>query len=156
MPSKTTSSPVIAGPWSLAQIETFLHESTIPVRLSCVAADGYPRVISLWSQFNTGALYCVTHQDSKLVKMLKGNARVGFEVSADSPPYHGIRGQGNAVLKTLGEDPALEQLLTRYVGNIDSDFSCWLLSRSKEELLLIVNPCRLYSWDYRERMSGTL
>ncbi|MFT4519951.1 MAG: nitroimidazol reductase NimA-like FMN-containing flavoprotein [Halioglobus sp.] len=143
----------LAGPWLQPQIDSFLEDACVPLRLSTISKDGYPRVISLWYQYTSESLYCVTHQSSKLVRLLEGNSKVGFEISADSPPYHGIRGQGQATLQPLGADPALEQLLTRYVGNLESKFSKWLLSRREEELLIEIKPHRLYSWDYRERMS---
>ena len=144
----------LSGPWLKPEIEQFLEAACVPVRLSTVAEDGYPRVISLWYQYKSETLYCVTHQSSKLVRLLEKNNRVGFEISADAPPYHGIRGQGLATLQPLGSDPALAELLTRYVGDLESAFSKWLLSRSDEELLIVIKPHRLFSWDYRERMSG--
>jgi nitroimidazol reductase NimA-like FMN-containing flavoprotein (pyridoxamine 5'-phosphate oxidase superfamily) len=144
---------VLSGPWDFENIETFLTDSTIPVRLSCNAADGFPRVISLWYGYEAQTLYCVTHQSSKLVALLQRNQQVGFDISPDTPPYCGIRGQGTASLQPLGDSPMLEQLLMRYVGNLDSGFSKWLLSRSAEELLITINPHALFSWDYRKRMS---
>lgn len=145
----------LSGPWDFARIEEFLDESTIPMRLSCNAADGFPRVISLWYGYAADTLYCVTHESSKLVALLQRNHRVAFDVSPDTPPYFGIRGQGSATLEPLGNNPMLENLLTRYVGNLDSRFSQWLLSRSAEEILITIKPHQLYSWDYRQRMSTT-
>ena len=69
----------LAGPWSRPQIDEFLKTMHIPVRLSCVAADGFPRVISLWYQYNSGTLNCVTNRTSKLAQLLEKNNRVGFE-----------------------------------------------------------------------------
>jgi hypothetical protein len=143
----------LGGPWPKAQKDDFLHSSTLPIRLSLVAEDGYPRVISLWYKYEHEKLYCVTHRSSKLAGLLKGNSRVGFEISPDAPPYHGIRGQGNATIAPLGSNSSLEDLLMRYIGSLDSDFSMWLLSRHAEELLIEITPLRFFSWDYRERMS---
>lgn len=144
----------IAGPWEEGEVLEFLQDSTLPIRLSAIAEDGYPRVISLWYQYRNEALYSVTHQSSKLVSILEKNQCVGFEISPDAPPYHGIRGQGTATLQPLGSDPALEELLIRYVGGLESEFAQWLLSRSDEEVLIVIKLHRLFSWDYRERMSG--
>ena len=146
----------LAGPWSRPQIDEFLKTMHIPVRLSCVAADGFPRVISLWYQYNSGILNCVTNRSSKLAQLLEKNNRVGFEISADSPPYHGVRGQGIAKLQPLGSDSTLEQLLIRYIGDLESDFSRWLLSRRDEEILIMIKPRRVFSWDYRKRMAAVV
>jgi hypothetical protein len=98
----------------------------------------------------------VTNQSSKLALLLKKNNRVGFEISADSPPYQGVRGQGIAKQQPLGSDSTLEQLLVRYVGDLESDFSQWLLSRRDEEILITIKPHRMFSWDYRKRMAAVV
>ena len=136
-------------------MEDFLQDSTLPIRLSVVAEDGYPRVISLWYKYEQETLYCVTHRSSKLASLLKGESRIGFEISADAPPYHGIRGQGNATLQPLGSNSTLDDVLMSYMGSLESDFSRWLLSRRAEELLISISPLRFFSWDYRDRMSNT-
>lgn len=146
----------LSGPWDQQQINDFLGSATLPIRLSCVASDGFPRVVSLWFLYRQGKFFCVTHQSSKLVKLLQKNNRVGFEMSPNSPPYYGVRGQGTATLQPLGKDPALAQLLERYIGEDSSDFSRWLLSRSAEELIISVTPHRIYSWDYRMRMADAV
>ena len=143
----------LGGPWLNAQIDDFLQNSTLPIRLSVVAEDGYPRVISLWYKYEHETLYCVTHRSSKLASLLKGDSRVGFEISPDAPPYHGIRGQGDATIQPLGSNSTLDDVLMRYMGSLDSDFSRWLLSRRAEELLITISPLRFFSWDYRDRMS---
>jgi nitroimidazol reductase NimA-like FMN-containing flavoprotein (pyridoxamine 5'-phosphate oxidase superfamily) len=144
----------LSGPWQQQEISEFLDDSALPVRLSCIGGDGFPRVISLWYQYKADTLYCVTHQSSKLIKMLNKNNRVGFEVSPNTPPYCGVRGQGTAAMTALGESSLLQELVDCYVGDADSSFSRWLLSRSAEEIIISVTPHRLYSWDYRKRMSG--
>ncbi|MFK7732844.1 MAG: pyridoxamine 5'-phosphate oxidase family protein [Pseudomonadales bacterium] len=142
----------LSGPWSQATTDTFLDECTLPLRLSCIASDGFPRVASMWFRFDAGHLLCVTHQNSKVAKILKQNNRVGFEVSPNEPPYYGVRGQGLVSIEKLGDSPLLEDLLARYVGDTSSSFAQWLLGRKEEELILSIKPQRLFTWDYRERM----
>jgi nitroimidazol reductase NimA-like FMN-containing flavoprotein (pyridoxamine 5'-phosphate oxidase superfamily) len=101
----------LSGPWKKPQIDEFLIGNNLPVRLSCNASDGFPRVISLWYQYANDTLFCVTHQSSKLITLLKNNNQVGFEISPNEPPYFGVRGQGTAQLQPLGESPILDDLL---------------------------------------------
>jgi len=143
----------VSGTWQRPRVDDFLGNAILPIRLSCVAGDGFPRVVSLWFLYRSQKLCCVTHQSSKLARLLRKDQRVGFEVAPETPPYHGVRGQGTVELGPLGEDPILRQLLQRYLGDTESGFSRWLLSRSAEELIISVTPHRLYSWDYRKRMA---
>ncbi|MEJ2532708.1 MAG: pyridoxamine 5'-phosphate oxidase family protein [Halioglobus sp.] len=146
---------VCKGPWSPGQIEAFLREAVYPMRLACVGADGYPRVVSVWFRYEQGTLYCVSHRESSLVALLRKNNRVGFEIAPNEPPYHGVRGQGRATLRALGDDETLKVLLQRFLGGVDSKLARWLLSRSDEEELISIEPGRWFSWDYRQRMGDT-
>lgn len=140
------------GPWSESQMHEFLLESVFPLRLAINAADGFPRVVCVWFQFLQGRFYCVSHRDSQLVVLLRGSPKVGFDISPNQPPYYGVRGQGIAELTDEGAGDVLEQLLQRYLGAADSSLGNWLLSRRDEELLITIEPQRLFSWDYRQRM----
>lgn len=142
------------GPWSQSQIERFLDEHAIPLRLACVGADGFPRVVSVWFLFRAGRFLSVSHQDSQLVGLLRADPRVGFEVAPERPPYCGVRGQGNAMLTHEGAGAVLDEVIERYLGGSDSGLARWLLSRREEEVLISVAPVRFFSWDYRERMAG--
>ncbi len=144
---------VCSGSWSRQQVDEFLVTITVPIRLACAGPDGFPRVVSLWFQYQEGVIYCVTHQDSKLVALLRRDQRIGFEISPNDPPYHGVRGQGKVTLQPLGEADTLAVLLGRYLGGLESGLARWLLSRSDEEILIRIDPTRLFSWDYRERMA---
>ena len=86
---------VRSGPWPAAEIEAYLASATIPVRL---ASNGrtYPLVQSLWFRYEKGALWCCTRADSVLVRRLLRDRHCAFEVSADLPPYRGVRGRGKA------------------------------------------------------------
>lgn len=142
----------LKGPWSLEEIAQFLADTRYPLRLACVGDDGYPRVVSVWFTYLEGKLFCASHKSSHLVALLRSGARVGFEVAPNSPPYYGVRGQGDAVLADEGGAQMLEQLLDRYLGGQDSPLAKWLLSRSEDEILITITPRRWFSWDYRQRM----
>lgn len=142
----------LKGPWSAEDISGFLSDVRYPLRLACVADDGYPRVVSVWFTYLDGKLYCASHNASHLVALLRASPRVGFEVAPNDPPYYGVRGQGDAVLSEQGGAEMLEQLLGRYLGGHDSPLAKWLLSRSEDEVLITISPRRWFSWDYRERM----
>jgi nitroimidazol reductase NimA-like FMN-containing flavoprotein (pyridoxamine 5'-phosphate oxidase superfamily) len=145
--------PTLKGPWNPHEIAQFLDDSRFPLRLACTSRDGYPRVVSVWYAYQDGALLCVSHCKSALIRLLQQDPRVGFEVSPNDPPYHGVRGQGTASLAPLGDHKVLETLLDRYLGQQESRVGNWLLARKDEEILITVRPERLFSWDYRQRMA---
>ncbi|MCB1701397.1 MAG: pyridoxamine 5'-phosphate oxidase family protein [Pseudomonadales bacterium] len=151
-----TAQASINGPWSAKEIAQFLQDTCYPMRLACVGADGYPRVVSVWFLYERGQLFCASHSSSQLVALLGGDGRIGFEVATNDPPYFGVRGQGDAALTTSGGDRMLERLLERYLGRLDSPLAKWLLSRKAEEVLITLTPRRLFSWDYRQRMGSTV
>ena len=146
--------PTLKGPWSLDQVHEYLTSCVFPLRLACVGNDGFPRVVSVWYHYSGGSFYCVSHRASQLIALLRESDKVGFEVAPNEPPYRGVRGQGLAILSDEGAGEALEDLLQRYLGSGNTSLGEWLLSRREEEVLIRIQPQRLFSWDYRERMKG--
>lgn len=142
----------IRGPWDIATAERWLQQCEIPIRLACTGKDGFPRVVSVWFKYSDGEFLSVSHRDSSLVKLLGASPKVGFEVSPNEPPYHGVRGQGLATLGSEGAGDVLRSVIERYLGDGNSALAQWLLSREDEEVLIRVRPERFFSWDYRDRM----
>jgi pyridoxamine 5'-phosphate oxidase-like protein len=143
----------LKGPWKREEVDRFLTDSQFPLRLACVAEDGFPRVVSVWYGYDGERLRCVSHRSSKLVSLLKRSDCVGFELAPNEPPYYGVRGQGIARLEPDVDGEVLEQMLQRYLGGTQSRLGEWLLSRSDDEVLITIEPLRLFSWDYRDRMA---
>ena len=144
----------INGPWNRRDIDHYLEHTRIPIRLACLGEDGFPRVVSVWFRYENGVFYCASHRDSSLVKLLRNWERVGFEVSANEPPYHGVRGQGLVSLSDEGGGDTLRQLIGDYLGKTNAELAEWLLSRGDEEVLIRIEVCRFFSWDYRKRMQA--
>ena len=141
-----------SGPWAATEVSSFLREATIPVRL---ATNGrtYPLVQSLWFRFEDDALWCCTQADSVLVKRLTRDPHCAFEVSADEPPYRGVRGRGRATILGEGADRTLPALLARYLGSDPSPLSDWLMSRLDREVVVRIDHLVVTSWDYTARMA---
>jgi nitroimidazol reductase NimA-like FMN-containing flavoprotein (pyridoxamine 5'-phosphate oxidase superfamily) len=140
--------------WSASEVERFLRDAVIPVRLGCLAADGAPLICSLWYVFDEGAIWCATQQDARLVTWLRADPRCAFEVAGDDPPYRGVRGQGKAVLSAADGPAVLGRLIDRYLGTRNSGFARWLLSRQDGEIAIRIDPQWLTSWDFTRRMAG--
>ena len=138
------------------EIESYLEEVEIPIRLAIKTKEKSPIVMSLWYKFMDGKFHCATHKNAKVVKYLKDNPDCGFEVACDLPPYRGIRGYGKAkIVKEKGEE-ILKTLLTRYMKDLESDFAKMLLKRSKNEVAIEITPQKIVTWDFSERMEDAL
>lgn len=139
-----------SGPWSAAEIREYLDGTVIPVRLASHGA--YPIVQSLWFLPDGLDLWCATQSDSVLARRLRADDRCGFEVSADQPPYRGVRGTGHATLVPHAAADVLTRLIDRYLESADAPLARWLLSRLDTEVAVSITPRTLASWDYSPRM----
>ena len=149
--------PVVRGPWSVDQVADFLADSVIPVRLGVDAGPGGPLVLSVWFTPEGLELVGATRPTSTLIRCLERRPECGFEVAADAPPYHGVRGRARVELDRAGGATTLDRLLVRYLGGLDSPLAHRLRAAAAEdEVGFRLRPVSLTSWDYRERMVDSL
>lgn len=141
------------GNWTGAEIETFLRDTRIPLRLSLVSKAG-SLIVPVWFEYR-GACFCAcSPNDSLLVKALRENSEVAFDVSTNELPYQGVRGRGIARCTVASGKAELERLLDRYLGATDSVLAHWLLNRNGSEAVIEVEISWLTSWDFSGRMEG--
>ena len=141
------------GPWSPDQVERFLQEIRVPIRVACNTASGHPLLASLWFVPLNGALWCATQRTARVASLLVKDPRCGFEVSVEAPPYRGVRGSGLAILHADRGEEILRILIDRYVGGSNSKLARLLLARVENEVAIELQPETLVSWDYQARMS---
>ena len=142
-----------SGPWDREQIEAYLRETVIPVRIASAGQSG-PLVQSLWFRFDEDALWCCTQRDALIARRLGAEPRCGFEVSGDTPPYRGVRGQGTAELAAQPAATLLPQLIDRYQGAEESPLRRWLLARLDTEVAIRIGELTVASFDYSGRMGA--
>lgn len=138
--------------WPLERIEDFLEAQRIPIRLACLTPRGSPIVCSLWYLYADKALWCATQKASRVARYLHDHPQCGFEIAPESPPYRGVRGQGQAELLAARGPEVLGRLIDRYLGSRDSDFARWLIGRAHQEVAIRIAPEWLTSWDFSSRM----
>ena len=131
----------------------YLETVRIPLRLACVTQSGWPMSVSLWYQYHIdGTMLCATQKSARVVQYLRHEPRCAFEISADRPPYCGIRGQAIARIDDKIGGKVLEQLLRRYLGGIDNDLAKGLLAKQDTEVAIILEPVNVFTWDFSNRM----
>ncbi len=133
-----------------------LENCRIPIRLAFIDGSGFPRIVSLWFNYMEGDFLCVTHKRSWIVGQIERSPKIGFEISSNSPPYRGIRGTGSVDIYPLNDDPLLEKMIARYLGEKDSEFGRFLLNRRHNELILRIKPVKQSSWNYKDRMQDAV
>lgn len=144
------------GAWDRERTEAFLERETIPIRLSCHTRADTLWMLSLWYCYRDGALWCATSAAADVVEYLAGDDRVAFEISTNDPPYKGVRGNGTASVEADSDKELLKALLERYLGGTDSPLAERLLSPGREEVRIRIDPARLYTWDFSDRMQGSI
>jgi nitroimidazol reductase NimA-like FMN-containing flavoprotein (pyridoxamine 5'-phosphate oxidase superfamily) len=148
----TVNLQVRSGPWPAEQIDTFLRNSAIPIRLASSGKSGL-MVQSLWYAFDGDQLWCCTQADSVLVRRLSRDTKVAFEVSPDNPPYHGVRGRGVAAVIPERAADVLPTLIDRYLQGANDGLARWLTSRLDSEVAIAISELSVSSWDFRSRMA---
>jgi uncharacterized protein YhbP (UPF0306 family) len=142
------------GEWDRAEVATFLADAHVPIRVACRTPAGGLWMLSLWYDFDpdAGAFVCATSADADVVRYLRDDDGVAFEVSTNDPPYRGVRGAGSATIAPDEDKTALRNLLKRYLGGTDSPLAERLLDPDRDEVTISIDPERCYSWDFSDRM----
>ncbi|MFB6169828.1 MAG: pyridoxamine 5'-phosphate oxidase family protein [Haloarculaceae archaeon] len=143
-----------SGAWTQAELDAFLAEVTIPIRIAVPRGDGSLWMVALWYRYRNGSFECATWADAHIVRFLDNDSEVAFDVSTNHPPYRGVRGNGTAAMSPDREKATLRALVERYLGGTDSSLAEWLLSDAREEVRIRIEPDELYTWDYTDRMRG--
>ena len=142
----------IKGPWSQAELEHFLDESRVPVRLACNGSSRNPVLVCLWYLPEDGRLWCATQRSASVAILLANDAKCAIDVSLESVPYRGVRGQGLATLYDERGEGILRKLIHRYLGDSKPELERSLLARAATETAIAIKPQTLVSWDYSARM----
>ncbi len=141
----------LTGPWEREGVDRFLADARIPVRVGCHTPAGHPWLVSVWFEWD-GAIHCATGADADLITFLDADDHVSFEVSTNDPPYKGVRGRGQATVAPDADKQRLRSLLERYLGGVDNAVGDRLLRPEREEVHIRIDPVRLHSWDFSDRM----
>lgn len=141
------------GAWKGSDIERFLKETRIPLRLSFDSGAGV-LIVPVWFEYRAERLWSCSPQESLLVKALTARPEVAFDVSTNDVPYRGVRGRGRARCSIAKDDTQMQNLLTRYVAGTENELAQWLLQRPEDEAIIQVEATWLTSWDFTKRMAS--
>ncbi len=81
-----------------------------------------------------------------MVRFLRRDSEVAFDISTNDIPYRGIRGNGTVELSSDSEKTLLRALTERYLGGTGSPLARRLLD-DRDEVRIRLEPRAVYSWD---------
>jgi nitroimidazol reductase NimA-like FMN-containing flavoprotein (pyridoxamine 5'-phosphate oxidase superfamily) len=136
------------------EIDKFIPDSKIPIRIAFIKSTDLPAVISLWYVCKDGKIYCATQKTAKIVSYLQKKSVCGFEIAADKPPYKGIRGEGTVQILNETGAYVLDLLIDKYLGEKESTLSKFLRNNSKTEVAIEITPENIFHYEYSKRMKG--
>lgn len=145
----------VRGDLSLDEIETFLGNARIPLRIACRTPSERLWMVSLWFQYRDGQLHCSTSKEADVVRYLDHDGHVAFEVSTNDIPYSGVRGHGSASVTDDPEKEVLRELLEQYMDGTENALGRRLLSEERDEVTITIDPSRVYGWDFSDRSGGS-
>jgi 2-phospho-L-lactate guanylyltransferase len=106
------------------QIQAFLDQPDLLMRLGTIGRDGYPHVTPVWYLFEDGVFYITTAGNRVKARNMLANPRVGFAIDDDTRPYRGVSAWGEAKLVSQGEAARslTRRIAARYVpaGRLDA------------------------------------
>ena len=105
--------------WDEHQIDRFLAETVIPIRLACIdreASHSSVRSGICMQKARSG----VRHSKPRVWLRFCRRTALRFRVAPESMPYRGVRGQGKVSLSAAQGPDILLRLIDRYLGNRDS------------------------------------
>ena len=140
----------------MGQVNKFIPDIKIPIRVGFIKSNNVPAIISLWYVCNDDKIYCAVQKTAKIVAYLQKNPICGFEIAADKPPYKGIRGEGTVQILNETGAYVLDLLIDKYLGEKESTLSKFLKNNSKTEIALQITPQKIFNYDYSERMKDAL
>ncbi|WP_440770603.1 pyridoxamine 5'-phosphate oxidase family protein [Natronorubrum sp. DTA28] len=142
------------GSWGADEVEAFLRETEIPIRIATHRPDGSLWLVTLWFRYRDSALECATQASADVVRFLRNDPDVAFDISTNQIPYRGIRGNGTATISDDDGKAVLRDLVERYLGGDDSSLARWLLADDRDEVCIRIEPQEIYSWDFSDRMGS--
>ncbi len=137
--------------WNEEQLRAYLSDTRNPLRLGVMARRG-PLIVPLWFLLDDAGLWCASKCDSFIVRAIGSGTACGIDISDNTIPYRGVRGQGTVTIVDADGERVLRALIDKYLPSSDSDFARWLLAAVDAEVAISIKPTWLTAWDFRARM----
>jgi len=140
------------GTWTEDEVEEFLQEATIPVRIATRRPDDSPWVVTLWFRYRDGSPRVCDGSERGRGTLPPTRSRGRLRHLDQRHPLPRDQGNGTVELSSDSEKTLLRALIERYLGGTESPLAQRLLDDDRDEVRIRLEPRAVYSWDYSERM----
>ena len=138
-----------------SEIDDFLHNSKLNVRLGTVDKNGDPMIHPVWFYYMNDKIYIETGKDSQKANNIRQKNIVYFSVDEERMPYKGVRGKGTAKIIEGAENvpPITEKIMIKYMGSLDNPIAKKLMVAAKAgfSVAIEITPKYYSTWDYSRR-----
>ena len=141
--------------WNAGEVESYLAASRNPLRLS-VSSEDCPLIVPLWFMHDDAGFWCATKRHSFIARTIGSSAACGFDISDNTMPYRGVRGQGRVMIVEDDGERVLHALVDRYLPSSESDFARWLQAGVINEVAILIRPEWMTAWDFSQRMRSVV
>jgi nitroimidazol reductase NimA-like FMN-containing flavoprotein (pyridoxamine 5'-phosphate oxidase superfamily) len=142
---------------SMSEIERFLSDGKMILRLASTDENGDPMIHSVWFILQNGKLYFFTEKTSRKIRNLTRSQRAYFSIDSEREPYIGVKGRANALVvddRARVEDIA-KVIVTKYLGGLDNPYAQSLLSELGASVAVELTPVYFSTWDYRKMTTNS-
>lgn len=140
---------------SQPEIDQFLADSKIILRLGTTDDKGDPIIHPLWYHYMNNKLYIMTYRNTLKVRNTNRKKTVYFSVDTEATPTKpnkGVKGKGTATIVTDPEKSVSvsEKIVTKYLGDSNSGLGKGIMDavRKGSEVLVEIMPSYFSPWDY--------
>lgn len=138
-----------------SEIDDFLHNSKLNVRLGTVDKKGDPMIHPVWFYYMNDKIYIETSKESQKANNIRRKNTVYFSIDEERMPYKGVRGKGTAKIIEGAEkvSPITEKIMIKYTGSLDNPIAKQLMDAAKAgfSIAIEITPKYYSTWDYSRR-----
>ncbi len=138
------------------EIQQFLANGKIPMRLATIGGDGSPVIYPVWYHYAKDRLYLFSRKNARKMEDIVRNNKVYFSIDTETFPNKGVKGKGTAKMISDPSEgvPVVERMLEKYLGDTKSSCPKAMIESARKGSAVVVEirPHYYTVWDYSESL----
>jgi nitroimidazol reductase NimA-like FMN-containing flavoprotein (pyridoxamine 5'-phosphate oxidase superfamily) len=134
------------------EIQHFLANGKIPMRLATVGGDGSPVIYPVWYHYANDRFYVFSRKKARKMEDMERNTTVYFSIDTETFPNKGVKGRATARMIADPNEgvPIVEEMLEKYLGDTKSSYPKAMIEsvRKGSAVVVEIRPHYYTVWDY--------